>query len=263
MLTSTKMRATRYTIWISTVYNKPNKGRPLEKVDVTSETTGNSKNPGTAANIPVYQYIFDLLGYYIDNDYAGLQRVQELLVAKSAYKTSQIAQGNRLMLQWSQQQSMSILLIQGCSKSKNCVNGTVSALDLYSGFFFKIIKKAMRENEFDDRIDIWILSAEYGLIEEGTEIRPYDRRIDDERAAELAPSVSETFQSKEGSEYDIIIVNVGNDYRDALPDLGSLEHTRVHHIDGDGIGVKGHKLKQIVRGDFSDIRSEPIERKVV
>ncbi len=146
---------------------------------------------------------------------------------------------------------MSILLIQGCSKSKNAPGEPVEALDLYSGYFFKIIKKAIRDGDFNKRIDIWILSAKYGLIEDETEIQHYDRRMDSKRAAELAPQVSEDLEHKGVGEYDTVVVNVGNDYRDALSGLEALESTDVHHIDGEGIGVKGHKLKQIIRGDFS------------
>ncbi len=35
---------------------------------------------------------------------------------------------------------MSSLLVQGCSKSKNTPEEAVPALELYSGYFFKIIK---------------------------------------------------------------------------------------------------------------------------
>lgn len=151
---------------------------------------------------------------------------------------------------------MSVLLIQGCSKSKNSTDSAVPALDLYSGFFFKIIKKAIRENEFDERIDILILSAEYGLIEERTEIQWYDRRMDTERATELALSVSESLQNRNIDKYDSIIINVGQDYEKALPELGPLTSANIYRIKGEGIGVKGHKLKQLIRGDLSAIESE-------
>lgn len=158
---------------------------------------------------------------------------------------------------------MSVLLIQGCSKSKNSPDGAVPALDLYSGFFFKIIKKAMREEEFVDDIDIWILSAEYGLIENQEHIRLYDRRMDAERAHELAPSVTETLQQKEADTYDTIIVNVGREYQKALTGLDVLDDTDVYKIDGAGIGVKGHKLKRIIRGDFAALHTGDTETGLV
>lgn len=175
------------------------------------------------------------------------------------YHFINIGPRDRVIPQWSQQQPMSVLLIQGCSKSKNSPNGTVPALDLYSGFFFKIIKKAMRDGEFDDRIDIWILSAEYGLIDEETKIQLYDKRMDAERAAELAPTVSQTLQQNGAETYDFIIVNVGSDYRDALIGLDELDKTEIYYINGEGIGVKGHKLKRIVRGELSV--AQPMDEK--
>jgi hypothetical protein len=158
---------------------------------------------------------------------------------------------------------MSILLIQGCSKSKNGTKKAVPAIDLYSGYFFKIIKKAMREDEFDERIDIWILSAEHGLIEDATEIQHYDRRMDSDRAAQLAPKVTTFLQDKDAEMYDKIVVNVGNDYLDALSGLETLDDTEIHHIQGEGIGVKGHKLKQIIRGDLSSTQNPPAEKEMV
>lgn len=145
---------------------------------------------------------------------------------------------------------MSILLVQGCSKSKNRPGGAVPALDLYSGYFFRIIKKAIREDEFDDRIDISILSAEYGLIDADHEITWYDRKMDTERARELAPAVQQTLKSKLKKTYEMAIINVGGTYRHTLDGIESTVQSKIHHINGAGIGEKGHLLKQVIRGDL-------------
>lgn len=170
--------------------------------------------------------------------------------------------GDRVILQWSQQLSMSILLIQSCSKSKNNPGKAAPALDLYSGFFFKIIKKAMRENAFDERIDIWILSAEHGLIKSETEIERYDRRMDSERARKLAPDVLKTLKHKNADGYDKIVVNAGSDYRQALSGLETMQNADIHHIEGEGIGVKGNKLKQFIRGDLSVTQKVSAEKEL-
>lgn len=162
------------------------------------------------------------------------------------------------MQEWSQLRCMSVLLIQSCSKSKNHLDGPVSALDLYSGYFFKIIKKAMRENVFDERIDISILSAEYGLIDAETEIEWYDRRMDSERAKELAPAVQRELRSKVDDTYRMIIVNLGSTYQLALEGLESNIRPEVYHVEGDGIGRKGHTLKKVIRGDLQAVKPNPI-----
>lgn len=151
---------------------------------------------------------------------------------------------------------MTILLVQSCSKSKNRPIEPVKPLELYSGYFFKIIKKAIREGDFQDDIDISVLSAEYGLLDSTDEITYYDRRMDAERATELRSEVTAELRSKVSENgYDHVIFNLGSEYRNAIGDLSNLSAS-VQFVDGDGIGDKGHTLKQIVRGDFSSLEIE-------
>lgn len=144
---------------------------------------------------------------------------------------------------------MSTLLLQGCSKSKNRTVEPVPALELYSGFFFKIIKKAMRDGEMVDDIDICILSAEYGLIDAETPIETYDRRMDRQRARELAPEVAEGLDQWVDGQYDRVVVNLGQMYRRTLTEFDPGSEVPLCHIDGKGIGEKGHALKRFLRGD--------------
>lgn len=167
-----------------------------------------------------------------------------------------LVQKGSLIPKWSQSQCMSILLVQGCSKSKNQPKESVPALDLYSGFFFKIIKKAMREGEFDDQIEICILSAEYGLIDADSEITWYDRRMDTERAMELAPAVQEELQARVNDTYETVVVNVGGAYNRALEGIESKVKSDVYHINGGGIGEKGHVFKKLVRGNLQALKPE-------
>lgn len=148
---------------------------------------------------------------------------------------------------------MPALLVQACSKSKNNPEGPVPALDLYSGYFFKIIKKSIREGQFDDRLDISILSAEHGLIGAETEVGWYDRRMDRSRAAELVPTVQAGLRDRVDGTYETVFVNVGSVYRRALGDLEDALDADVHYIEGDGIGYKGQTLKRVVRGNFDAV----------
>lgn len=156
---------------------------------------------------------------------------------------------------------MPALLVQGCSKSKTNPDEPVPALDLYSGFFFKIIKKAIRDGEFDARLDISILSAEHGLINAETHIEWYDRKMNQNRATELAPSVQRTLCDRVNGTYETVFVNVGKVYRHALGDVADALEADVHYIDGNGIGYKGQTLKRVVRGDFDAAKDDPSKRK--
>lgn len=144
---------------------------------------------------------------------------------------------------------MSSLLIQSCSQSKNRPTEAVPALDLYTGYFFKIIKKAIRENEFDGDIDLCILSAEYGIIERDEEISWYDRRIDSERAEELSSKVAQELTRIVDSSYDKLLINVGRDYLEALSQVMKELTVPVYYIEGSGIGKKGSVLKGVIRGE--------------
>lgn len=146
---------------------------------------------------------------------------------------------------------MSTLLVQGCSKSKNQVAEPVPALDLYSGFFFKILEKAIRSGEFDGDIDITILSAEHGLVDAETPIGHYDRRMDPQRARDLRPEVTRRLADRVDQGYDRVVLNLGKTYRLAVTEFARESAVPVEHIDGGGIGEKGHALKRFVRGDDS------------
>lgn len=143
---------------------------------------------------------------------------------------------------------MSILLVQSCSAAKNEVAEPTRALDVYDGYFFRIIKKAIREDEFRAELDICILSAEHGLIGPDEEIVTYDRRMTTDRAAELRDSVTaDLVQRTERIEYDKIVLNTGSAYECAIADITDCTNATMVKIDGEGIGYKGKQLKQFIR----------------
>lgn len=142
---------------------------------------------------------------------------------------------------------MKPLLIQSCSATKESVERPIPALDLYDGYFFRIIKKAIRENRLRSEIDIIIMSAEHGIVEPDDEIEYYDRRMDTERANNLNDVVLSAIVDKVGmNEYDKIWVNLGRDYLPAIDGLETAIDVPVKYIGGSGIGAKGKRLKQLV-----------------
>lgn len=142
---------------------------------------------------------------------------------------------------------MSSLLIQSCSATKQNVENSVQALDLYDGYFFRIIKKAVRTNRFQPGLDIVIISAKHGVVEPDDKIEYYDQRMDTEQAQKLNADVVETIVNKATrNEYNKIWVNLGKDYRPAVDGLEAAVNVPVNHIEGDGIGMKGKQLKRLV-----------------
>lgn len=145
---------------------------------------------------------------------------------------------------------MPTLLLQSCSASKNEVNRETPALELYSGYFYKIIKKSIRNDEFRSDTDLLILSAKYGILDPTDEIPYYDREMDSARAQELHADVVESIATRiEEVGYDQLVVNMGSTYREAIEGLGEHVDVPILGIPGDGIGEKGNALYRFIRGD--------------
>lgn len=151
---------------------------------------------------------------------------------------------------------MSTLLVQSCSKSKISTTEPVQAIDLYSGYFYKIIKKSRRTGEFAEDIDISILSAKHGLISPDEPIMEYDQRMSKERAEELADEVTEELRELViDGRYERVVINAGRTYRHTLdPEKIPAD---VSYISGDGIGTKGHALKKFINGNDSILQEAP------
>lgn len=151
---------------------------------------------------------------------------------------------------------MPTLLVQGCSKSKKSVTEPVEAFELYSGYYYQIIKKAIRQGEFNEDIDICILSAEHGLLDTDEKIITYDRKMDNERADELrAEVISELEKRIQNGGYETVLLNLGRTYRRAVAGIESRVDATVKTLDG-SLGERGHKLKNIIRGNTTPIAGE-------
>jgi len=146
---------------------------------------------------------------------------------------------------------MPTLLVQSCSATKNHVTKPTQAIDVYDGYFFRIIKKAIREGAFRSDIELRILSAEHGILRADDEINNYDRRMTPSRARELREYVTEDLRHCIlNGDYETVIMNMGSVYNQAVGDLSKHNNIDITNIKGDGIGTKGRKLKQVVRNDM-------------
>ena len=142
---------------------------------------------------------------------------------------------------------MASLLIQSCSATKQNVESPVPALDLYDGYFFRIINKALRANQFQSGLDIIIISAKHGVVEPDEEIGYYDQRMTTERAEQLNDEVVNTIASHvTEDEYGKVWINLGKDYLPAVDGVEDAVDVPVDYIEGCGIGMKGKQLKQLV-----------------
>ncbi len=83
------------------------------------------------------------------------------------------------------------LLILACSRAKRPDPSPIPALDRYDGPAFRVLRSYLRSSPAAAP-DVWVLSAEHGLMPAHTIIAPYDRRMTTARAHELQPIVEPT-----------------------------------------------------------------------
>jgi cytoplasmic iron level regulating protein YaaA (DUF328/UPF0246 family) len=84
------------------------------------------------------------------------------------------------------------LLIINCSKSKFNNSEKIPVLERYNGVTFRVLRKFLKEEKADN-LDIFILSAKFGLIPSNQLIPTYDQKLTKQRSQELQPIVNEQF----------------------------------------------------------------------
>jgi hypothetical protein len=109
------------------------------------------------------------------------------------------------------------LLILSCSRRKSREPGLIPALTRYNGPLFQIVRRFARDcPQQADHLDVFVLSAEFGLIRGSTPVPLYDRQMTSERALQLVPRALRTLKrTLDGAPRDLFI-SVGSDYLPAI-----------------------------------------------
>ena len=85
---------------------------------------------------------------------------------------------------------MARCLILGCSEAKRNDREPLPALERYDGPAFHVVRRFLADaNPVLRNVDIYVLSAQYGLIASDECVVRYNRRMTATRAAELRPEV--------------------------------------------------------------------------
>lgn len=110
------------------------------------------------------------------------------------------------------------LLLLGCTQKKRPDVQELSALDRYDGPLFRVLRKFDRENNGERaRLDIYVLSAKFGLIPVDRLIPNYDYAMTPSRALELRSQIlAQLQQILQKSYYNELFINVGRHYMSAL-----------------------------------------------
>jgi hypothetical protein len=139
------------------------------------------------------------------------------------------------------------LLILSCSKKKRSSLELLPAIERYDGPLFRVLRRSLRiGNIADPWPDVFILSAEFGLIAGDHPTPVYDRQMNLSRADELLPSVRiELAALLRDKQFSEIFIAVVSGYISVLRGIESvtLPHTRIIRATG-GQGSKARQLKQ-------------------
>ena len=132
------------------------------------------------------------------------------------------------------------LLILACSQRKR--PASAPALELYDGPAYRVVRKALRNGVHD--VEVWILSAEHGLIPADQVVAPYDRRLTRDRAVELAIPVSRVLAGLWQREWDDVYIEAGKLYQDLLSVAMTWSGSRPVRWSTGAIGKRMQALKK-------------------
>ncbi len=107
------------------------------------------------------------------------------------------------------------LLLVSCSKKKKpyYTKDGIPAIELYDGPQFKILRKYLDI----PNLDIYIISAKYGLVGSLDYIELYDMEMTAKRAEELKNTINKSLDSIfEQNQYSEVLINLGKNYLRAL-----------------------------------------------
>lgn len=102
------------------------------------------------------------------------------------------------------------ILVLGCSGRKLADPGLLPAIARYDGPSFRVLRRYLRSCAGADRLDIFVVSAEYGLISGEAPVPLYDRRLTPGRANELRTLVVSQLPEHVGDEQAVNVLLCGS-----------------------------------------------------
>lgn len=148
------------------------------------------------------------------------------------------------------------LLILSCSSKKRSTPDLLPALERYDGPAYRVMNKFLRLHPSGTKaLDVYILSAEFGLISACKRIPDYDRRMTPQRAKELQQSTLSKFkQILTGKQYKELFVSLGKDYLRVLAGFEALIPTNVNvTVSTRAIGYKLGELRNWLYAEASGL----------
>ena len=150
------------------------------------------------------------------------------------------------------------LLILSCSQRKYSLHEPLPAIDRYNGPLFFVLRRFLRECPRQARLlDVYILSAAYGLIPGDFPTVLYDRKMKISRTIELQSQITTVFSGIRLDNYISICFVLGKIYLKALEGLQDQVPADTGSIVAYGpMGKKQTQLKKWLWGEGSPTPTE-------
>lgn len=142
------------------------------------------------------------------------------------------------------------LVILTCSARKRGDATLLPALDRYDGPLWQVLRSYLREQPlFALELDIYVLSAAFGLIPASQPIPWYDQTMAPERADALHPAVLEQFGTLMQQDYDQLCLGLSQRYLRAMDGWEACLPPSVVVTQTDGpMGIKLGQLRAWLEG---------------
>ncbi len=142
------------------------------------------------------------------------------------------------------------LLILSCSQRKHPSQEPLPAIERYNGPLFFVLRRFLRECPLKAKqLDVYILSAAYGLISKDHQTKLYDQKMNLMRVAEIQSDVKSSFLNVIQNNYISVCFVLGRMYLKVFEELGNIIPIHIEKIVTYGtIGKKQTQLKNWLWG---------------
>ena len=143
------------------------------------------------------------------------------------------------------------LLILACSERKKSTPDPIPAIERYDGQLWKVLRSFLQDQSSSTaRADIYVLSAEYGLIPGTQPIPWYNRVMTVARADELRASVLDQFRLLMDQDYHQVCLGLSQLYLRAMRGWEYMSPSDVYVTVTDGpMATKQSQLRAWLRGE--------------
>jgi hypothetical protein len=115
------------------------------------------------------------------------------------------------------------LVITACSQRKRLTHDPLPAIERYDGPTFQLIRRFLRTSDAASAVDIYILSAKYGLVTDDTLIPYYNQKMMPSQVASMAPIIlSQLRQIFNTQSYDSLFITAGKSYLQSLQGMENI-----------------------------------------